>query len=226
MGAFARLPSEAGSVVRKVVVRRSGDGVRVEGIWDREVHVWVVRGSWRRVARRGIAATILARYVDTDPPELVFGRGPFGKPELLTRAPGGEQVRFSTSTAPGALALAVAAEAVGVDIEPRDRSVSADGLIEAVCTAAERRELAGVGAAARREAFLWCWTGKEACAKAAGLGLAAPLELIEAGCGPIGGARVVAPVREWQGIGGGLLGPWELHRVGELAEYAVAVALL
>jgi 4'-phosphopantetheinyl transferase len=210
-------------------MRRSGDGAEADGIWDREVHVWVVHGGWRRLARRGIAATILASYVDADPRALVFARGPHGKPELLTCGRSGERLAFSTSTAPGALALAVAAAPVGVDIEPRDRAVSVDGLVAAVCTPSERRELAAAATtavASRREAFIWCWTGKEACAKASGLGLGAPLELIDVGVGPVGGARVVAPVVAPTGAGDGALGPWELHRVGELAEYAVAIALL
>lgn len=191
------------------------------------MHLWVARGDSRRSARRGIATTILARYVGIRPGELEFARRRAGKPELLTPAPSGRVLHFSTSSAPDLFAVAVAAGPVGVDVEPRRRRVSTNALIEAFCTPSECDELGPMGEAARREAFIWCWTGKEACAKASGLGLGAPLEEIEAGVGPVPGARAVGriPGEAAGPLAGGPLGPWTLHRVA-LPDYAVAIAVL
>ncbi len=183
------------------------------------MHLWTTPGEWRRIARRAIARTILDRYVGVGAAALEFGRDGDGRPELLTPAPAG-RIRFSTGSAPGLLVLAVAAEPVGVDVEPRRRRVCVEGLIEAVCTESEREQLGSrMEPAARDEAFIWCWTGKEACAKASGLGLAAPFEEIEVGTGPVGGVRAVAPAASHPA------GPWLLYRAGVLADYAVAVAV-
>ncbi len=166
-----------------------------------------------------MARTILARYAGVEPQALEFARGADGRPELLTPVAGGA-LRFSVSSAPGMFVVAVGAETIGVDIEPRRRRVDVDGLVEAVCSSAERDLLAApMAPAVRGEAFIWCWTGKEACAKAAGLGLGAPFEEIDVGIGPIDGVRAVPPAASRQA------GPWLLHRVDVLAAYAVAVAV-
>ena len=211
--AALRGPASAAVVRARVAGDRVDDGEP----WAGAVDLWIARGSRRRTARRGIAATMLARYVGIAPGELEFSRGAHGRPELRTRA-AGREVWFSTSTAPDVFVLAVAATPVGVDVEPLTRRVATDGLIEAVCTPRERDRLSALALAARREAFIWCWTGKEACAKASGLGLGAPLESIDAGAGP--GASVV------QASSDGSLGPWTLFRVQALPGYALAIAVL
>ena len=203
-----------------VILRRPDDGVCDASIWEGDLHLWAAAGNWRKIARRGIVATILARYLGVDPRSVEFGRGSNGKPELITQSPAGE-VRFSVSTSEGMLALAVGAAPIGIDVEPRARVVSLDGMLEFVCTERERDQLSEpMPVAARSEAFIWCWTGKEACAKACGLGLAVPFSEIDVGTGPVGGVCAVAPVA------GSDLGPWVLHRVDALAGYAVAIAVL
>jgi 4'-phosphopantetheinyl transferase len=213
----------AGSGARQrggwVTVRRDGDQIDAAELWDGGVHLWLTRGRWRRVARRAITGTILSRYVGVDPGQLAFARGEHGKPELLTAGAQGP-VHFSTSTAPGAFAVAVAATPVGVDLELRARRVSTDALIETVCSERERSQLAALGPSQRHAAFIWCWTGKEACAKASGIGLGAPFDRIEAGAGPAAGPLLV------DGPVDGRHGPWTLYRVDALADYAVAVAVL
>ena len=117
--------------------------------------------------------------------------------------------------------LAVAAEPVGVDVEPRRRRVCVEGLIETICSESERDAAPGspIEPSVRDEAFIWCWTGKEACAKASGLGLAAPFDEIDVGTGPVGGVRAVARAASHPA------GPWLLYRAEVLADYAVAVAV-
>jgi hypothetical protein len=206
--------------VTGVVLRGPDDGVCDESIWDGQLHLWTVAGSWRRIARRGIVATILARYVGVEPRELQFGRDGSGKPELVPSGPGGS-VPFSVSTTAGMLALAVGASAIGVDVESRTRKVSVEDMMDFICTERERAELGDLMTpSARAEAFIWCWTGKEACAKACGLGLAVPFTEIDAGVGPVGGMRTVPSSV------GPPVGPWELHRVDAFAGYAVSVAVL
>jgi len=202
-----------------VTVRTDGDRIDERELRRGAVHLWFASGRWRRIARRGITATILARYAGVQPAELEFARSADGKPQLVTAVAAGE-VHFSTSTAPGLFAVAVAAAPVGVDIELRARRLSTDALIEAVCTERERTQLAALGPSQRHEAFIWCWTGKEACAKASGVGLGAPFDRIEVGADEGGGPLPVASVAA------GRLGPWTLHRVDALADYAVAIAVL
>jgi 4'-phosphopantetheinyl transferase len=202
-----------------VTVRADGDQIDSGELWEGGVHLWLTRGRWRRLARRAITGTILSGYVGVDPGLLAFTRGEHGKPALVTTAAQGP-VHFSTSTAPGAFAVAVSATPVGVDVELRARRVSTDALIEAVCTDRERDQLAALAVSQRHEAFIWCWTGKEACAKASGIGLGAPFDRIEAGTSSAAGPLLV------DGLVDGLHGPWTLYRVGALADYAVAVAVL
>ena len=67
---------------------------------------------------------------------------------------------------------------VGVDIEPRDRKVSA-GVIARVLRPRELEAVLGLAQSARGEAFLRYWTLKEAGGKALGAGLGASLERLE-----------------------------------------------
>jgi 4'-phosphopantetheinyl transferase len=163
-------------------VRKSstGDQTRARGDWRdaNAVHVWwidlerIEEPGWHvlspeerdRAARfrrlgdrrrwsqaRTALRQILARYVSAPPEALRFASGPWGKPALTANT----AVRFSLSHA-----------------GPRS-------LIAAGCSAAETACLLALLPDARLEAFLACWTMKEAYLKAMGVGLSRDPRAIE-----------------------------------------------
>ena len=121
-------------------------------------------------AGRALVRLALAERVGAAPGELVFDTwcelhaSPHGKPRLVEPAAG---VQFSLSRAGARLMLAIASVPVGVDVERRDRDVEA-GVARIAFAHDERTELEDAGP----DAFLACWTRKEAVLKALGHGLA------------------------------------------------------
>jgi 4'-phosphopantetheinyl transferase len=164
---------------------------------------------------------ILAAYVDAPPEALCFVPGPWGKLALA----GTITIRFSLSHAGARAALAVAWERdVGIDLEPLAPHLDRDlaSLIRAGCSAAETARLLAIPPDARLEAFLACWTMKEAYLKAVGVGLSRDPRAIE-----IETASEARPiVRDPLAVGDHSV--WTLHRLdagpGWLAALAVADA--
>jgi 4'-phosphopantetheinyl transferase len=121
-------------------------------------------------AGRALVRLALAPLVGASPRELVFDTwcevhaSPHGKPRLVEPA---AQLDFSLSRAGARLLLAVSAAPVGVDVERRDRDIDS-GVARIAFADDERAELADAGP----DAFLACWTRKEAVLKALGHGLA------------------------------------------------------
>ena len=71
-----------------------------------------------------------------------------------------------------------------MDIELLRPMPDADALAETYFSAAERRALAALPQQARDAAFLCCWTRKEACLKATGMGLSVDTRSFEVGVSP------------------------------------------
>jgi 4'-phosphopantetheinyl transferase len=121
-------------------------------------------------AGRALVRLALAERVGAAPGELVFDTwcelhaSPHGKPRLVEPA---AALDFSLSRAGARLMLAIADVPVGVDVERRDRDVEA-GVARIAFADDERAELEHAGP----DAFLACWTRKEAVLKALGHGLA------------------------------------------------------
>jgi 4'-phosphopantetheinyl transferase len=175
------------------------------------------RWSQARTALR----QILARYSSAPPEALRFAPGPWGKPALV----GGAALRFSLSHAGPRAALAVARERdVGIDLEPLAPHLDRDlaSLIAVGCSPAETARLLALPPDARLEAFLACWTMKEAYLKALGVGLSRDPRAIETET--TSGGRVV--VRDPLAVEGPPA--WTLRRLdagpGWLAALAVADA--
>ena len=121
-------------------------------------------------AGRALVRLALAERVGAAPGELVFDTwcklhaSPHGKPRLVEPA---AELDFSLSRAGPRLLLAVSPAPVGVDVERRRRDVEV-GVARIAFADDERAELEAAGA----DAFLACWTRKEAVLKALGHGLA------------------------------------------------------
>jgi 4'-phosphopantetheinyl transferase len=133
------------------------------------------RRSLPSVQRSGLVAraalrSVLGQYLHRTPRSLRFGRGPNGKPMLAGPA---TALRFSVAHAGDRCVVAVTQHReVGVDIE-RSRSYMPD--VEALAhhwlAPEEASAILRHDERRRPEAFLRCWTRKEACVKASGTGL-------------------------------------------------------
>ena len=179
-------------------VRAVGDSPSRPRAWPegRDVHVWsidlaaphatptpcldsrelerarrfVYADDARRYTRAHLALrAILASYLGCDPDSLDFGEQELGKPRLLHGATG-RYFNLSHSKDMALLALGGADE-VGVDIEAVRDDLPGDDLASAVLCAAELEQLGAWPEGERAQPFVICWTRKEACLKAVGLGL-------------------------------------------------------
>jgi 4'-phosphopantetheinyl transferase len=122
----------------------------------------------RYVAAHAQLRELLSAYVGGDPDALVLVESPNGKPEL-----GGRELRFNLAHSEEVGICALATVEVGVDIEAVEREPPPDW--DAVAArffhADEVAALLGVAGEGGWLEFLRIWTLKEACLKAAGVGL-------------------------------------------------------
>lgn len=128
------------------------------------------------------------------PHTLAYEIGPHGKPSL---SGGGCAFNMSHS---GPLAWIVMADDgdIGVDVEARRPMADADDLAARLYTADERATIARAGRHGRDLAFLTCWTRKEACLKALGVGLLVEPGTFEAGASMDAAvARIATPRGEF-----------------------------
>ncbi|TPG24357.1 4'-phosphopantetheinyl transferase superfamily protein [Variovorax ginsengisoli] len=122
----------------------------------------------RFMAARAALRQLIGQRTGTSPAALRFATGRFGKPALATHD--GLQFNLSHSGATGVLAMSTRI-ALGVDVEVVRPVPDADSLAAAYFAPAERAAIAACSANTRDTAFLRCWTRKEACLKAIGIGL-------------------------------------------------------
>ncbi len=133
----------------------------------------------RYLAARHALRQLLGAIVGREPAALAFVVDRFGKPRLQD----GGTLEFNVSHSAGECLIAICdGQPVGVDVEVLKRMRDADALARRHFTAAEQAELAHYDGAERTRAFLACWTRKEACLKALGVGLSLPPASIEVGC--------------------------------------------
>jgi len=150
-------------------------------------------GAYRRAADRdrflvgcALAKTVIAACTGSRPERISFDRTcrrcgrPHGKPVVAGGGP-----EFSVAHSGALIAVAVARDPVGVDVEQLDgraRPLGGDGAPDAlarlVLAEPERAALAEVDPPARARAFLVAWARKEAVTKATGDGLRAPFSQI------------------------------------------------
>lgn len=157
-------------------------------------HARAARLRFARDARRYLAARhalrrVLATALELAPSSLAIQPDPLGK----LRLPPEVALEFNASRS-GPLCLIGLSRpgAIGVDIETVRPVAAADGLARAHFTARERRAWRRTPGAGDL-AFLRCWTRKEACLKALGVGLLAPASAVETGCGP-DAAEIIVPL--------------------------------
>lgn len=120
---------------------------------------------------RGFLRALLSCYLRTEPKELQFSYGHFGKPQIV-QPEGVPKCTFSL-THSGALTLcAVTLEReIGLDVEQMRFVPDMTEIAENFFSAQESAALRALPPAQQQQSFFRCWTAKEAFAKATGEGL-------------------------------------------------------
>ncbi len=175
----------------------------------------------RFVAAHLALRQVLALHVGVAMQRLEFNTGAWGKPALADHP----ALPFNLSHSGGIALIAVGtANPIGVDVELERPIPDWDALASDYFAPAERTALAALRANARDRAFLTCWTRKEACLKAIGLGLNVAPRSVEVGIWPIaasvrvptpdGTAQIaINPIAPSDAIAAaiGSLAQWQLH---------------
>lgn len=121
----------------------------------------------RFVAGRGQLRSLLAGYVGQPAHSLVFTYNAHGRPSLDDG-----RIRFNLTHAAGRAVCAVACDIdVGVDLERVRVLPELDALVRQVMSPLERMLFDELPVSERMVAFHRCWTRKEACLKAQGVGI-------------------------------------------------------
>jgi len=144
-----------------------------------------------------LAKTVIAACTGSRPEQISFDRAcrrcgrPHGKPVVAGGGP-----EFSVAHSGALIAVAVARDPVGVDVEQLDGRArplgdggDPEALARLVLAEPERAALAGVDPPARARAFLVAWARKEAVTKATGDGLGTPFSQIVVAAGPDSAGR-------------------------------------
>ncbi|MCL7958914.1 MAG: 4'-phosphopantetheinyl transferase superfamily protein [marine benthic group bacterium] len=144
----------------------------------------------RATASRGLLRHILADYTGRQAAELSFTYGQAGKPELPGTADSA-RLYFNTAHSGDLLLVAVGrAPFLGVDVE-RIRPVARwDRVAQRAFSEGELRGIEAFPRESREEAFITCWTRKEACVKAIGEGVWSAFSRFEVSVEPGEPARV------------------------------------
>lgn len=136
---------------------------------------FVYAHDWRRyVAAHAWLRRILGAYSNVPPQHLRFTTGAHGKPVLVQKLGGDGHLPLDFNLSHSkdfALVAVTAGLEVGVDIEAVRDDLPGPDLAAGVLSAAELDELAQCAAPDHPRAFVGCWTRKEACLKALGVGL-------------------------------------------------------
>jgi 4'-phosphopantetheinyl transferase len=144
----------------------------------------------RFIAGRGISREILGRYLRQPPNALGFVVGEQGKPAL---AGDGAWLHYNVSNSAGLMLLACASgRQVGVDLEEIRPVPEALAIADRMLSPAERERLGALPGEHLQEAFLHCWTRKEAYIKALGRGLWTGLDTFDVSFGPHEEPRILA----------------------------------
>ena len=146
-----------------------------------------LRFVFQRDRRRYVSAhvalrRVLAQQTGLSPSTLVFTQGNAGKPALANLDPG---PRFNL-THSGALAIVALhpTDEIGVDVELVRTLSEMQAVARAHFDQDECEAIAQLADDARDRAFMTCWTRKEACLKAVGVGLAVDTRSFHVGVEP------------------------------------------
>jgi 4'-phosphopantetheinyl transferase len=147
---------------------------------DRASQFRVERPRQRFIATRVALKRLLAKYLDVTTTNVLLEADTAGKPRL---APGlfERDLRFNVAHSGDVALIGVTAGCdIGVDVE-RLRAVGhAEHIAHRYFHPAEARAILSAPPESRDEAFMRCWTGKEAVLKAVGRGITGSLSSFQA----------------------------------------------
>ena len=125
------------------------------------------------IVARGFLRYVVARYFETEPDELRFVYGSYGKPALASE----HGLRFNLSHSNEVALLAVSLDAeLGVDVEHIRADFASEDIARRFFSRAEVETFNALPKEQQVAAFFRCWTRKEAYIKAIGKGLSQPLD--------------------------------------------------
>jgi 4'-phosphopantetheinyl transferase len=128
----------------------------------------------RFVAGRSVLRQILGGYLCVEPVQLQFGYGPHGKPFLSEEFDNGN-IRFSIARSHDmALYAFTIGREIGADLEKTQSLAEAEKIVSRLFSMRENAVFYSLQTENRQDAFYFCWTRKEAYAKALGNGLIEP----------------------------------------------------
>src|SRR5207245_10576434 len=132
------------------------------------------REQQRFVAAHGMLHDLLGRYLQIQPDRISYVYNAFGKPDLSPEFDG--RLKFNLSHSAGLALIAFAGDSnIGIDIEYIRAQSDYAEIVRGFFSAAEVDQLSVLPNHLYAEAFIGCWTKKEAYLKARGDGLAIPL---------------------------------------------------
>jgi 4'-phosphopantetheinyl transferase len=136
------------------------------------------------ILSRGCLRYLLGQYTGKSPDSLRFSYGSYGKPALdLSGEGAGIAPRFNLSHSGQRILIAVSVAdcvgAIGVDIEAVRPVRYLPELCQRYLTPAEAHTILALASPQADYHFLRYWTGKEACLKALGVGIADSLQRLE-----------------------------------------------
>ena len=135
------------------------------------------RDARRFVVSHAMLRLLLSHSTGIAAPDLMLRIAPGSKPTLEGET--SRPIYFSLSRSEERVLIGFASRPLGVDIEWLGRSLDIETLAMHVLSGRERDAIGRLDRCYRREAFLRCWTQKEAYLKAIGEGLNVPPDNVE-----------------------------------------------
>ncbi len=175
----------------------------------------------RFIASRGTLRAMLGHYLGRAPGAIRFAYNAYGKP-ILVEEPEDDPIQFNVSHSQDlALYAFTPTGDIGIDLEQITKEVKDyEQIARRFFSAAEVKALLSVPVEQRQEAFLNCWTRKEAYVKARGLGLSLVLNQFDVSLMPGEPAKLLATRETGQEASA-----WALHALaaspGSIAALAV-----
>ena len=133
----------------------------------------------RYTVGRAVLRQLIFRYTKIPAHAVRFDYGPLGKPSLPHNWQEGTLCFNNTDSGDVALYVFAWNRELGVDLECMPRDVRYDAIADRKFTTAEAAAIRAYPDAQRQQAFLACWTRKEAYGKALGVGIRYPLDSVE-----------------------------------------------
>jgi len=126
------------------------------------------------IVARGLLRAILSLYLRTEPSQLRFHYGSYGKPALDTVS-GQDTLSFNLSHSGGLVLYAITlGRKIGIDLERIREDFEFEQLAERFFSPLENTALRTLTSKLKQKAFFSYWTRKEAYLKARGEGLSIP----------------------------------------------------